>query len=464
MTDNAERLLLALTQASYIDDGELALTARSLCNAAAQGLGIDRCGLWMRAGDGQSIRCIHLFDSRDGGHRDLPDIALTAEQYPRYFAALARERSIVASDAVHHPDTAEFAIGYLDVLGISSMLDCPIRQHGRMVGIVCAEHRGPVRHWTTEEVAFLSSLSDLFGRALTAAERRDYRDRLEALNASLEERVAERTAELRAALEYLEQAKSHLVEREKLAALGQLVAGIAHEINTPVGVIVTAVSHSAEVLAEMRRAHASGELTRTKFNADLDELAEGLQMAQRNAERAASLVESFKRTSADQTHDVRAQFLLGGVLADVVATLTPMLRRRRVVARLGVVPPLACDTYAGSLAQVVTNLVVNACTHGYGENPPENATIEIEAGGDAQEAWVSVRDTGIGMSPEIRLKAFEPFFTTARAHGGTGLGLSIVRTLVEQTLGGEIQIKSEAGRGCTVTFRFPCTAPLPKSD
>lgn len=279
------------------------------------------------------------------------------------------------------------------------------------------------------------------------------------MNASLEERVAERTAELRAALDYLEQAKNHLVEREKLAALGQLVAGIAHEINTPVGVIVTAVSHSADVLAELRRAQASGELTRTQFIAALDELTEGLQMAQRNAERAAGLVESFKRTSADQTNDVRAQFLLAPMLADVLATLAPMLRRRRVVGRLGAVPELACDTYAGSLVQVITNLVVNACVHGYGERAREAAVIDIEAGGDDKNAWVSVRDTGAGMAPEVLQKAFEPFFTTARSHGGTGLGLSIVRTLVEQTLGGEIRIESLPGMGCTVTLRFPRRAP-----
>lgn len=454
-----DRLLLALSEATYIDDGDVVLSARAITDAAVEGLNIDRCGVWLRGGDGQSIRCLHLCDLADGGHREGPDIELTATQYPRYFEALGRERAIVAHDAAQHPDTAEFTPGYLDVLGIRSMLDCPVRQHGRMVGILCAEHRGAPRAWTDDEVGFLGSLSDLFGRVLTAAERRDYQQRLEALNASLEERVAERTAELRAALDYLEKARSHLVEREKMAALGQLVAGVAHEINTPVGVIVTAVSHCTGLLAGLREAQASGTLTRSKFEAGLVEIADGLDMAQRNAVRAAGLVESFKRTAADQTHDVRSRFELGTTLADVLTTLTPMLRRRGVQARLAEMPRVECDSYAGSLAQVVTNLVVNACIHGYGETPPAGALIELEAGQKGTTAWLRVIDRGAGMPPDVLQKAFEPFYTTARLRGGTGLGLSIVRTLVERTLGGEIRIDTAPGAGCRIDVRFPCQAP-----
>lgn len=454
-----DRLLLALSQASHIDDGDIALSVRAITQAAVEGLGIDRCGIWMRAADAQSIRCIHLNDLADGGHRDVPDLVLTAEQYPRYFEALGRERAIVAVDAVSHPDTAEFAKGYLDVQGLQSLLDCPVRQHGRMVGILCAEHRGARREWSAEEIAFLGSLSDLFGRVLTAAERRDYQQRLETLNASLEERVVERTAELRAALDYLEKARSHLVEREKMAALGQLVAGVAHEINTPVGVIVTAVSHCAGLLGELRAAHDDGTLTRSRFDAGLEEIAEGLDMAQRNAARAAGLVESFKRTAADQTHDVRARFELGKTLSDVLTTLSPMLRRRGVQVRLAEVPEVRCESYPGSLAQVVTNLVVNACVHGYGDAPAPGACVGLEAGQDGGMAWLRVVDDGVGMPPEVLQKAFEPFYTTARMRGGTGLGLSIVRTLVERTLGGEIRIRTAPGAGCCVDVRFPCHAP-----
>ena len=459
MRNARDRLLLGLSEAAHIDEGDVRRSAQAITAAAIEGLGIDRCGLWMRAQDGLSIRCLHLCDLADGGHRDGTDLLLTAAQYPRYFEALARERAIVADDAPTHADTAEFAHGYLDVLGIRSMLDGPVRQHGRMVGILCAEHRGAPRQWTPDEVNFIGSLSDLFGRVLTAAERRDYQQRLEALNASLEERVAERTAELQAALDHLEKAKNHLVEREKMAALGQLVAGVAHEINTPVGVIVTAVSHCAELLDALREAQSQGALTRSRFEAALAELGDGLAMAQRNAVRAAGLVESFKRTASDQTHDVRTRFELGKTLDDVLATLAPMLRRRGVQVRRGELPPVHCDSYAGSLAQVVTNLVVNACIHGYGDAPRGEAVIDLDAGESDGIAWLRVADAGVGMPPEVLHKAFEPFYTTARTRGGTGLGLSIVRTLVERTLGGEIRIDAAPGAGCRVEVRFPCRAP-----
>lgn len=454
-----ESLLLALAQASHIDDGEIALSATAITSAAVDGLGIDRCGVWMRAADGRSMRCIHLYDGRDGDHLTMPDLTIDDVSYPLYFSALGRERAIVANDALSHPDTAEFAPGYLQPLGIASMLDGPIRQHGRMVGIVCAEHRGEARVWEADEVAFLCSLADLFGRVLTAAERRDYQQRLEALNASLEQRVSERTKELSEALAYLEKAKVHLVESEKLAALGQLVAGVAHEINTPVGVIVTAVSHCGMRIDELREALAGGTLTRSQFEGGLDEVGDGLAMALRNAERAAGLVESFKRTAADQTHDVRVRFTLGDTLADVLATLKPMLRRREVEAVLAPVPTIECESFSGSLAQIITNLVVNACMHGYGETPPPGAKVHLEAGADEHEVWVRVRDEGRGMSAAEQARAFEPFYTTARQTGGTGLGLSIVRTLVENTLMGQIHLHTAPGAGCTVELRFPRVAP-----
>ncbi len=459
MSAAREALLLALTQAQDIDDGDIPRSARAITEAAIEGLGVDRCGVWMRGEDGRSIRCIHIYDRADGSHNKLPDMLLDDVRYPRYLAALARERAIVAVDAANHPDTAEFANGYLDGLGIASLLDCPIRQHGRMVGILCAEHRGSPRDWQPEEVAYLGSLADHFGRALTAADRRRYQERLEALNASLEERVAARTAELRAALEYLENAKNLLVEREKLAALGQLVAGVAHEINTPVGVIVTAVSHSSSVLAELRAQLAQGALSRSRLESGLDEVEEGLQIATRNAQRAAGLVESFKRSAADQTHDVRAHFDLSELLADVMTSLAPMLRQRGVRAELAPIAPIECDSYAGSLAQVLTNLIVNACLHGYGDAPSPGARIDVSAGQDGANAWLRVVDHGFGMSPEVLHRVYEPFYTTARGRGGTGLGMSIVRALVERTLGGEIRVTSVPGAGCRVDVRFPRQAP-----
>lgn len=454
-----ERLLLELSRTSLIDEGELDAAAKALCETMAQGLEVERASLWMLEASGEAMRCIHLFDTREGGHQRFPGLLLEAHTYPRYFAALHAARSIVANDAVCHPDTAEFAHGYLDVLGISAMLDGPVRQHGRMVGILCAEHRGGPRNWTRGERSFLASLCDLYGRALTAADRREYRNRLEALNLTLEARVQERGAELQAALDRLDEARQALVARERFAALGELVAGIAHEINTPIGVIVTAASHARGVLLELRQAHERGGLTRSAFDAGLAGLTESLAMVERNAERAAGLVESFKRTSADRSHDARARFELGGVVTDVLTTLQPLLRRRKVTALFEPGPALRCDSYPGALGQALTNLIVNACTHGYPGEAPAGAEVRVRAWKEGNEAVLEVADDGVGMPPEVSAKAFDAFFTTARSRGGTGLGLGIVRSLVARSLGGEVGLDSAPGAGTRVRLRFPCVAP-----
>lgn len=454
-----ERLLLDLSRTSLIDEGELDAAAETLCEAMAHGLEVERASLWLLEAGGEAMRCTHLFDTREGGHQRLPGLLLEAQTYPRYFAALRAARSIVANDAAHHSDTAEFAHGYLDVFGIGALLDGPVRQHGRMVGILCAEHRGGPRKWTRGERSFAASLCDLYGRALTAADRREYRNRLEALNLTLEARVQERGAELQAALDRLDEARQALMARERFAALGELVAGIAHEINTPIGVIVTAASHARGVLLELRQAHERGELTRSGFDAGLAGLTESLAMVERNAERAAGLVESFKRTSADRSHDARARFELGGVVTDVLTTLQPLLRRRKVVALFEPGPALRCDSYPGALGQALTNLIVNACTHGYPGEAPAGAEVRVRAWKEGNEVVLEVADDGVGMPPEVSAKAFDAFFTTARSRGGTGLGLGIVRSLVARSLGGEVGLDSAPGAGTRVRLRFPCVAP-----
>jgi len=454
-----ERLLLELGRSTLIDEGDPAAAARALCETGAHGLEVERISLWLLENEGAAMRCVHLFDAGAGGHQSEPELRLDAEQYPRYFAALRRARNIVAEDARLHPDTAEFAQGYLEACRIAALLDSPVRQHGRMVGIICAEHRGEPRRWTRGERNFAASLADLYGRALTAAERRVYHDRLQALNQSLETRVQQRNEELQAALDRLDEARQALMERERFAALGELVAGIAHEINTPVGVIVTATSHARGLLAEVQQAHERGELTRSAFGSALAGLNESLSMAERNAERAAALVESFKRTSADRSHDVRSRFDLAAVIGDVLTTLQPLLRRRKIEAVFEPSPLLRCDSHPGAVGQVLTNLIVNACVHGYGGEPPPGAKIRVRSWDEGDWVALEVADDGVGMAEGVRARAFDAFFTTARSRGGTGLGLGIVRSLVVRNLGGEVSLDSAPGAGTRVRVRFPRIAP-----
>ncbi len=456
-----QRLLQAVSRSPLIDAGSLPGAAQLVCDAAAKGLDVERCSLWLLDTDYSAMQCICLIDHADAHASN--NITLSEAEFPAYFAALREERSIAVSDAPNDPRTCEFTASYLTPLRISAMLDTPIHRGGEMVGIICVEHRGGVREWRGDEFSFVGNLADLFARAMTSADRLRYQSELEELNSSLERRVDERTRSLQEALHRLETTQIQLLEREKLAALGSLVAGVAHEINTPVGVALTATTHGSDTLIGLQRAVQAGSLTKSGLNQALDLLAESLSLATRNIERAATLISSFKQTAADQTSEKRASFELGAYVDAVVATLSPMLRKRGIAIQVETAGYVTLDSYPGAIAHIVSNLVSNAANHGFS---PErrDGRIRIQIRPQPDEVELEISDNGQGMEADTCRRAFEPFFTPARGRGGTGLGLSIVNSMVQQTLGGAIALDSVAGRGTSVRIVLPLCAPARESS
>lgn len=247
----------------------------------------------------------------------------------------------------------------------------------------------------------------------------------------------------------LRETQAKLLQQEKLASLGQLVAGVAHEINTPLGVAVAAAS---QLDAETRRMHAlaaDGRLKRSELDSFLSLTRELADLLLNSSQRAGSLIRSFKQVSADQASDALRDIDLPQYVREVLRTLEPMLRRSGVSVRVEGVESLTMQSYPGPIAQVLTNLIQNALLHAFeGVNDP-SLTLRVEAR-SASQALLTVRDNGNGMPPEVRDKVFEPFFTTKRNQGGTGLGMHIIHNLVTGPLGGEIQVDSEPGEGSTV--------------
>jgi two-component system, NtrC family, sensor kinase len=200
-----EALLLDVSTSPSIDDGALEESERIALKAVVDGLRVARAGVWMFEADRQAIRCRKLVDSIHPDEGE--EITLDRATYPRYFAALDTERAVVADDARSDPKTSEFTEGYLKPLGITAMLDVPIRQHGRMMGIICAEHVGPARAWSSEEAAFAAAVADLLGRSVTAYRARlkaqkfttsalDHSHRILAETTAADADLAEMTAEL----------------------------------------------------------------------------------------------------------------------------------------------------------------------------------------------------------------------------------------------------------------------------
>lgn len=259
----------------------------------------------------------------------------------------------------------------------------------------------------------------------------------------------------------LREAQARLVQQEKMAALGQLVAGIAHEVNTPVGIALSAASNLRDSIDRADAAFRAGKLKRSALEELFADGREGAVLIERNAKRASQLISSFKEVAVDQTSDQRRQVQLGRYLEEVVTSLTPRLRRAGHVVRVEAAEALILDTYPGALAQIVTNLVVNAVDHGFA--PGEKGAILIEAvPAGAAGVRLTVTDTGRGVAPDIRARIFDPFFTTRRSQGNTGLGLHLVYNLATRRLGGGISVESPAEGGTRFVVTFPQVAPPPR--
>lgn len=252
----------------------------------------------------------------------------------------------------------------------------------------------------------------------------------------------------------LHDAQEQLVAREKMAALGQLVAGVAHEINTPLGIALTALSHLAEKLKDFNEQYKLGQVKKSQLQELMTEGEEATRLALENLRRGAQLVASFKKVAVDQTSEERRRVSLRGYVDEVFESLKPLLRGTRLRVAVDV-PPVEVDTYPGALSQVLTNLVQNSTVHAY--EAGQEGRLTVDATVEDEVVTMVYRDDGRGMPAEVAGRVFEPFFTTRRAEGGSGLGMHVVHNLVTEVLQGEITVRSEPGRGASFTLRFPAT-------
>ena len=256
------------------------------------------------------------------------------------------------------------------------------------------------------------------------------------------------------ALENLRETQASLVEAEKLAALGRLVAGVAHEINNPVGSSLT-VASSLQRRCEIFAAEvARGEVRRSSLNEFIDAATQASSQLVSNLNRASDLVQSFKQVATDRSRIERRLFDLGELTEQVLVGLRPELRRRDLVLKIDCEPGLSMDSLPGPYGLVLSNLVHNSIVHAFPDHRTGAITVEAGASGNDGVELV-IADDGCGMSPETRRQAFDPFFTTRRREGATGLGLHIVHSMVVDQLEGRLSLTSELGRGTTVRIILP---------
>ena len=274
------------------------------------------------------------------------------------------------------------------------------------------------------------------------------------LNADLENKVYERTRELEASLANLQITQQQLVEQEKMASLGELVAGVAHEINTPIGVGITAVSHLVESIVRINKAFNTGTLTKKQFADMLEAILESASIVESNLVRAADLVKAFKSVAVDQSSAEPRLFSLKSYVQDILTSLRPKLKRTPHEIHMDIPDDLDLYCDPGVVSQIVTNLIMNSLHHAF--QPEQIGIINIRAHVLEDVLNLTYEDNGQGIDPDILKRLFDPFVTTKRGQGGSGLGTHIIYNLVTQALGGRIQCFSEPNQGT----RFEIILPL----
>ncbi len=301
--------------------------------------------------------------------------------------------------------------------------------------------------------------------SVDVTDRKQLESDLKSLNANLEHRVAERTGELNHAnegllrtMDTLQRAQEELVQSEKLASLGSLVAGVAHELNTPLGNAIMATSALQEAVDSMRREVLAGGIKKSAFETFCQRVADGSVLTMRSVQRAADLVRSFKQVAVDQESERRRTYDLAQVVGEVVDTMRPGLRRQSVDVLLALEPDIAMEGFPGPLGQVLINLIANAEKHAFEGREQRNISVTACYNAD-RSVHLEVRDDGTGISQKDLGHVFDPFFTTKLGQGGSGLGLSISHRIVTRVLGGQLAVHSEPGRGTCFVMTLPAVAP-----
>ena len=259
------------------------------------------------------------------------------------------------------------------------------------------------------------------------------------------------------ALRHLRETQESLIEAEKLAALGRLVAGVAHEVNSPIGVGLTVASTLQRKVELFAEEVARGGLRRSRLNEFMELVRDASSQLVSNLDRVAESVQSFKQVAPDQGQSRRRSFDAGELTEEVLSHLARELGERDIALNLRCEGDLAMDSYPGPFGQALTNLALNAMIHAYPEGRSGSIDIEVHPA-DRDHIEIVVADNGCGMAPDVKRQAFDPFFTTRRHEGATGLGLHTVHSIVVDRLGGRIRINSEPDVGTTVQLMLPRSA------
>ncbi|MES2759565.1 MAG: GAF domain-containing sensor histidine kinase [Pseudomonadota bacterium] len=392
--------------------------------------------------EGNVVRFVYFVDEVDPTPDPLMSIKLASpDQSPTAWVILNRRRLVTTAEEHNaRGDGTKWGNGST----AEHWMGCPLldQQH-QALGAIVIQSYSPEHTFSDEDQALFSLLANHVSNALQGLRSMD----------RLERAVHERTALLEQRNVALQEAQSELVRQEKLASLGRLVAGVAHEINTPLGICVTATSHLVQELKLTREELAAGAMTADSLEQFLDIVDQSLRIMTTNTQRAAALVRSFKQVAVDQSSDDIRSFNLKTYLSEVLLSLQPKLKGRPVKVAVDCAADIDLESYPGAVSQVITNMLMNSLVHGFEHE--QAGTVVLKAALDGQTVVLDYSDDGAGMDADTLAKLFDPFFTTRRGSGGSGLGAHILYNLVTGALGGTVRVESAPGKGLHYHLRFP---------
>ncbi|MGY3129378.1 two-component system NtrC family sensor kinase [Bradyrhizobium sp. USDA 4501] len=299
-----------------------------------------------------------------------------------------------------------------------------------------------------------SLVLNAFALSLYAVAAREFRARQQFRTAQALKQEKERSE---ASLRDLHATQSQLVQAEKLASLGQLVAGVAHEVSTPLGLALTTSTTMEADLRAMSEALSGTAVRRSDLTRGVARIENGLRLTSENLHRASEMVHSFKQVAIHQADEERHTFELGGWLSELIAKLGPLLSRQGLIVELDCPQGIVLNSYPGALAQVISNLAFNAAAHAYPDGRGGRFTMTVTQPEQAL-ARIACADQGVGIREDLQARVFDPFFTTGRERGNIGLGLHIAFNTVVSSLSGRIALESEPGRGTLVLIEIPVSS------
>jgi predicted ATPase/signal transduction histidine kinase len=432
-----------ILKASQSLSGEIQLDKLliSLLNAIVTNAGASKCVLMLMQENDLQVEAIAQLGQEPSIGQALPIDQSSDIPISLIYLVKRSLQSLVIADA--RTEATLMTDFYIREHQPKSLLCNPIVHQGKLLGILYLENNLATEAFSPDRLEIVKLLSSQAAISIENAN----------LYNTLEQKVSDRTQQLSQALEELKTTQDQLVESKKMAALGSLVAGVAHEVNTPVGTSITLVSTLIDKTTTLITTVEQGQLKRADLTNYLNIAKECGDIILTNLNTAAELVQSFKQVAVDQTNLEQRTIKVKLYLEETLFSLAPNLRQTPHTVTITGDDTVSITSYPGALAQVVTNLVMNSLMHAY--QPEEVGEMHFQVSQQANRAIVQYRDDGCGVPKEHLCRIFEPFFTTARHRGGTGLGLHIVYNLVTQKLRGTISVQSQVGMGTLFIVTLP---------